>query len=184
MKQLAFILTIVLSLGLFSCSSSKEEQTPEIKTYVEGLMEKYPNFHSNELAKTAFMDSISHKCESYIGKQATILNGIEFQFVKIIENPQTGAKSALMKSNSCMAQIESDAEGKKYIISSLGFQVLGIVDETTAASLSSGYTYSVTGTVHAWDDGDVFYSLTLTPDDIYMGSFVLNDMVVKKIEKD
>ncbi len=41
-----------------------------IENYSKQLIEKYPNFESNEIAKNAITDSITNFCESYVGKQA------------------------------------------------------------------------------------------------------------------
>ena len=83
MKHLLFILCTVLLLA--SCSSNSKEQL-FIEKYSEQLIEKYPNYESNEIARTAINDSIANFCESYVGKEATFFKGVHFRFLRLIEN--------------------------------------------------------------------------------------------------
>ena len=94
MKKIFLFLSFLVIL-LSSCSDPKPAS--ELEAKCEALMEKYPNYESNEIAYKAVNDSIAAYCESFIGKDATILKGLEFEFVEIYENKDTGAHPALLE---------------------------------------------------------------------------------------
>ena len=61
--------------------------------------------------------------------------------------------------------------------------LLGIVDEQTAATLDKDLTYKVTGSIREWDGENlVVHSHVVMPGDLELGTFILDDMKVEKIE--
>ena len=115
------------------------------------------------------------------GKPASILNGVEFKFDRLIENPQTGAHSAAMYtlSNNLITHVDG-----KEIFCGVHVNLLGIVDEQTAATLDKDLIYKVTGAIREWDGENlVVHSHVVMPGDLELGTFILDDMKVEKIEK-
>ena len=180
MKKIFLFLSFFVIL-LSSCSDPKPAS--ELEAKCEALMEKYPNYESNEIAYKAINDSIAAYCESFVGKDATILKGLEFEFVEIYENKDTGAHPALFRGR---AFCEIDAKGgkNKYIISSPQVLVLGTVSEEQVATFDTNQKYSISGTVHAWDAENMLGHMgVMMPGDLSFGTFVLNPITVTQIEQ-
>lgn len=93
------ILILLLPVMLWSCGNEKK-QIPVVE-YVNGLVEMYPNYRSNEAAEASLLDSIAN--HNHTTKD---LEGVEFRFEKLIENPQTGERSAIFTSIGCTSDIE------------------------------------------------------------------------------
>lgn len=180
MKKL-FLFLPLLAFLISSCSDPKPES--ELEAKCEQLMEKYPNYESNELASKAINDSIAAYCESFVGKEASLLKGIEFEFIKIYENKDTGAHPALFRGR---AFCEIDAKGgkNKYIISSPQVLVLGTVSEEQVATFDKNQKYAITGSVHAWDGDNLLGHMgAMMPGDLSFGTFILNSITVTQIEE-
>lgn len=180
MKNLLFILCAVLLLA--SCSSNSSEQL-FIEKYSEQLIGKYPNYESNEIARKAINDSIAHFCESYVGKDASFFKGVHFRFLRLIENEQKGTHAALFESTGLFCEIESEAGGGKYVIANPVFAVLGTPDEATAATLSSGEEYYISGTIHAWDGDHMIHYPSSNPANLDFGTVIMESINVSKAEK-
>lgn len=169
----------VACVAMFACT--KKEAKPYIVQYTNQLVEKYPNYKSNEKAREILMDSVHAKAQTYVGKDASLFDGVEFDFVKLIDNEHAGTTAALFRTKHLISDIESDANGGKYVTSTIDLLVLGTVDSETATALGSGYTYSISGTVHAVDEVDQFY-VKSDFTDIFFGTFIMDNMTVTKIE--
>lgn len=178
MKKILFF--SLLAVFVYSCSDPKPGS--ELEAKCENLMEKYPNYESNDLAFNAINDSIAVYCESFVGKEATLLKGIEFEFIEIFENKDTGSHAALFRGR---AFCEIDAKGgkTKYIISSPQVMALGTVGEEQIATLDNNQKYSISGTVHAWDrENKLGREGVMMPGDLSFGTFILNPITVTQIE--
>lgn len=182
MKKFLFFALVAI---LTACSSQDKPQL-FIEEYSQKLIEQYPNFESNEIAKNAMNDSIAKLCESYVGKEASLLKGVHFRFIRLIENEQKGTHAALFESVGLFCEIESEAGGGKYVIGSPVICVLGTPDEQTAASLSSGEEYFISGVVHAWDNefNDMIHTPVITPSTINYDLMIMESMTVTKAEKE
>lgn len=179
MKKLFLLLSLFVIL-LSSCSEPKPES--ELEAKCEALMEKYPNYESNDIAYKAINDSITAYCESFVGKEASLLKGIEFEFVEIFENKDTGGHAALFRGR-VFCEIEANGGKTKLIISSPQVMVLGTVGEEQAATLDSNQKYSISGTVHAWDGKNMLgREGVMTHADLSFGTFILNPITVTQIE--
>ncbi len=167
------------ALVLGACSDPKP--TSELEAKCESLMEKFPNYESNEIAAKSLNDSVAAYCESFVGREATLLKGIEFEFVKTFDNEQKGTHPALFKGR---AYCEIDAKGgkNKYIISSPSILVLGTLSDEQTATLDSNQKYSIAGIVHAWDGDNMLGEHTvMTPSDISFGTFIMETINVEVI---
>lgn len=180
-KILFFFCTILL---MVSCSQKGEDQQLQIEKYSQQLIEKYPNFESNEIAQKAIKDSIANFCESYVGKDASFFKGVHFRFLRLIENEQKGTHAALFESTGLFCEIESTAGGGKYVIASPVFAVLGTPDEATAASLSSGEEYYISGQIHAWDGDHMIHYPSSNPTNLDFGTIIMESIKVTKAEKE
>lgn len=171
------ILLFLLPVILWSCGGGEVNKSP-IRLETERLMQKYPNYKSNSEARNLLIEEVNRYGESFVGKEAPFKD-IEFSFLRIITNDQTGAKSALLKSNT-FAEIDNPNQKGKYIIADAQICVLGIIPQDVAITLDSNLKYSVQGVVKAYDENDPFYVGDWTFG-IYFGTFILNDMQLNVI---
>lgn len=182
MKHLLYSICCLVALLVASCGSD----TPkcQLEQWGENLLTQYPNYRSNDIAKKSFNDSITAYCESFINKEATLFDGVEFTFKKLVENEQTGTHSAIFDGR-VYTEIESNADGGKYLSCTFFLNAMGIVSEDFASSLSSGYKYTLSGKVHAWDGDDMLGMKpgSCTFNDAYLGMFIIDDLKVTKIEE-
>lgn len=176
MKKIIFALAIALS----ACSSPQEK--PFVVNYIDHLVEKYPNFASNEIAERAVEDSIQALGKSYIGKRPEILNGVDFRFEELFENKDT--TSALFFAVDCLSQIDDKSGAHKYIITPIEIRVLGRVDSQTAAKLDRNRLYHIDGVLHAWDETDRFLPSRMTPESLFLGTYILDVMNVKPVSNE
>lgn len=182
MKHLLFSLFFAVCLfSMASCSEEKAKAPAE--EWAERIMEKYPNYVSNQLAQEAVQDSIKQYSTSFVGKQAALFKDIEFSFNKVIGSENDTTTVFLVGRG--FAEIENSAEGNKYVIASIIFNVLGNVSTEFATSLNSGDKYSISGIVKEVDLEDLMLKnqATITPDDFYMGTFFIDDMKITKLDK-
>lgn len=175
-------LLMLLSALLWSCGGKSEPKSPLVEE-AQTLMAKYPNYETNDEARNKMQSDIKGFAAQFTGKSAPF-DGMQFMFNKVIENPQTGAKSALFESRSALAQIDNPNAKGKYLIADVQIAVLGTVSDEVALSLDGNVNvrYSLSGTVHAYDENDPFFvkdGLT----GLYFGTFVLDDLKVEKVEE-
>lgn len=170
MKKILFALAVALT----ACSSP-EEKTFAVD-YVDRLVSEYPNFSSNEIAKRAVQDSIQTLGVSSIGKKPEILNGVDFKFEELFEHNDTTA--ALFSAVSCLSQIEDESGAHKYIITPIEICVLGRVDSQTAAKLDRNRRYRLDGVLHEWDSKNRFLPQRMTPESLFLGTYILDDITV------
>lgn len=177
LKNLYFVIVICAVIALSGCSDPKP--TSELEAKCEALMEKFPNYESNEMAATALKDSVAVYCESFVGKNAALLKGIEFEFVKTFENEQKGTHPALFKGRA-FCEIDAKSGKNKYIISSPSILVLGTLSNEQTVTLDSNQKYSISGIVHAWDGDNMLgeHAVT-TSSDISFGTFIMETINIE-----
>ncbi len=172
---------LALVVGITSCSDPKPES--ELETKCKALMEKFPNYESNDIAYKVLNDSVASYCESFVGKEATLLRDIEFDYIELFENHDKGTHAALFRGRQ-FCDIDAKGGKAKYIISSTQVMVLGTVSEEQAASLDNNQKYAISGSVHAWDGDNMLGHEGVMPHaDISFGTFILDPITVTKIEK-
>lgn len=176
MKKILFALAVALS----ACSSP-EEKTFAVD-YVDRLVSEYPNFASNDIAKRAVRDSIQVLGRSAIGNSPELLNGIEFKFEELFENNDT--TSALFSAVGCVSQINDESGAHKYIITPIEMCVLGRVDSQTAAKLDGNRRYHIDGVLHEWDGVNRFIAHRVTPESIFLGTYILDNMNVTPVSNE
>lgn len=186
MKKLLFsILLIATACTQYSTSSNSttsnnpEDTTPTIIKYSNSLVKVYPNMNSNSIAESAVRDSISNYASSFVNKSATFLEGIIFSFERIIENPQTGAFSALF-SSSVTSSLPDENNPEMASINVTHIKVVGVIPESVASTLDVGIDYNLSGIVHAWDGNNLLTGGYHELDGIDFGTFVLDSMIVVK----
>lgn len=180
-KKIQLFLMLALVVGITSCSDPKPES--ELKAKCEALMDKFHNYESNDIAYKAINDSVASFCESFVGKEATLLKGIEFDYIEMYDNHDNGTHAALFRGRE-YCEIDAKSGKTKYIISSPQVLVLGTVSEEQAATLDNNQKYSISGTVHAWDGKNMLgHEGVMTHADLSFGTFILNPITVSKIEK-
>lgn len=169
------ILILLLPVMLWSCGNEKK-QIPVVE-YVNGLVEMYPNYRSNEAAEASLLDSIAN--HNHTTKD---LEGVEFRFEKLIENPQTGERSAIFTSIGCTSDIENPNRNPKYLMTDINIRVLGKVDEITATQLDSNIKYNINGVMREWDDKDIFFVTHSIGHAVDFGTYILDDMQLNPIQ--
>lgn len=172
----------LVALLLTSCA--KEPPQAPIEVWTQNLMEKYPNFRSNDITAQIVADSIKSYSESFVGKKAELFEGLEFTFDDLL-NSESDTISVMMKGRG-FAEIESNVEGAKYIMQDIRCLAVGNVTKEVAASLSAGSKYSVTGTVKELDLESTLFKAKATtmPDDFYFGTFFVEDMQITKLKEE
>lgn len=175
------VVWVICALLIF-CACSNDVEKPEVVRYVDSLVEMYPNYRSNEIAESAILDSISSHYRP-IGQLASDLNGVDFKFVRLIENQNDGSYSALFVSDGCMSNIDNPNGNPKYLITDIHIRVLGKVDSETAATLDGNARYNIGGILHEWDAEDVFFVTHKIGDSFDFGTYILDEMTIKKVEK-
>jgi len=145
---------------------------------VDGLVEQYPNLHSNKLAMASVTDSINAYGNRTVGRPADVLGNVKFKFVKMIENKDSLA--VFFNSSGCSSTIYV---GDNDVYTGIIIRVLGKVDKQTASKLDETKRYSISGTVHAWDDKDRFGISHSMLEDIDLGTFILNnDIAIQELD--
>lgn len=167
---------------MVSCSKNSESQPPVVQ-WTNNLLSKYQNFRSNDIAKRAVLDSIFAYSNSFVNKEAKLFDGMEFKYLNMISE-ENDSVNVMLRGNA-FSEIESNVEGAKYIISNIRCLAVGRVPKQVAATISSEYTYSVSGIVEQVVIEDINFKVeaTTTPDDLFFGAFALKDMKITKIEK-
>lgn len=173
----------ILLVSFIPGCNTEEKDPCFLEDYSKELIEKYPNFQSNELAQKAVNDSIKKFCQSYVGKEATLLDSVNFHFLRLIENEETGKYAALFQSTGLRTSIESSATGGKYVTADPVIAVLGMPDQKTAAKLSSGEEYLISGRVHSWDGDHQIHYPSTTMSTLDFGTVILDSISIKKIKK-
>ena len=164
---------------LAACSSSVDK--PKIVQDVDRLVAMYPNYRSNEIARAALLDSVTNYPRT-IGQYPAELAGVKFKFKKLVDNPQTGGRSALFVSD-CTSDIENPGGSPKYLSNNIDIRVLGVVADDVAARLDAGQCYAVDGVLRAWDAEDVFFVTSSIGYSLDFGTYILDDMSVKPFEE-
>lgn len=174
--------TLLMCVMLLLCACSNTVEKPSVVKYVDGLIRMYPNYRSNDIAESALLDSIA-KHNRPIGQIASDLKGVDFRYVRLIENQNDGSKSALFVSDGCVSDIENPNGSPKYLITDIHIRVLGGVDAETAAILDGNSKYQISGVLHAWDSEDVFFATHKVGPCVDFGTYILDDMVVTAVKQ-
>ncbi len=178
MKKILFIaLAIMCFVG---CSETPNKKAP-IESWADGIILQYPNLRSNEISKKAVLDSVSTYSQSFIGKEASLFEGVSFKFAEMVENEDSFA--VFFDAAHCYSDIEYNEGNQKVLMTELNMRALGKVDKQTASTLDSEKKYSISGIVHAWDAEDKFFITHHMTDYLDFGTFILNsDIQIKEIE--
>lgn len=180
MRKLILLLLVVLPTILASCKSESKPSS-EVERFAESLMSKYPNYKSNDEAKNAMTSEIVKYGESFVGKPAPFA-GVDFKFKKMVENEQAGTKSAVFESYGNYAEIANPNVKNRYLSADIQICVLGVIDDSLINTLDANVVYSLSGTVHAYDDNDLFY-VGDWMFGMYLGTFILDNMTVRSNSK-
>lgn len=173
MKRIIFAAIIAMSM----CCCTKSPEKPAIVQYVNNLVSLYPNYRSNEIARAALLDSVANHVRP-IGTSPVDIAGVDFKFAKLVDNPQTGAKSAVFTSTGCTSDIDNPNGNPKYLMTDINIRVIGAVDDVTAANLDGNSVYRIDGKLHAWDAADVFGVTHTIGNAVDFGTYILDDMTV------
>lgn len=167
---------------LLSCSESKKEDKTYFEQYAESLITQYPNYESNDIAKSAIKDSIKNHAESFIGKNPKDLEGIEFSFSDFREGKE-GKCAIFTAYTHCDIEAPKNSDRER-IISTAHIAIFGKVSDDIATILDSQKRYSISGRLHAWDgDNKISVLQSIAPNDLDFGIYILDDMQVKEIQQ-
>lgn len=167
-------------VAVMMCGCASKQEKPAVVQYVDDLVMMYPNYRSNEIAKNAIIDSITNHSRP-VGVSPSDIAGVDFKFVKLIDNPQTGTKSAIFTSTGCTSDIENPNGNPKYLITDINIRVLGVVDDATAAKLDGNTQYRIDGVLHDWDSKDVFCVTHSIGYSFDFGTYILDEMSVNPV---
>ncbi len=167
-------------LCVASCGNAPKKSIPIIE-WTDSIIAKYPNYHSNDLIKNVVEDAANNYSTGFINKQASILEGIDFRFVKMIENKDSFA--VFFDAAHCYSDIDYEAGNKKHIHTDIIIRVLGKVDKATASKLDDDKYYNISGVVNEWDKEDRFFISHSSFDKIDFGTFILNkDIEINEVK--
>ena len=149
-----------------------EQPTSEARKLFDPLVEKYPNYKSNEIAQAEMSKSIEEYFTSLIGKPFTFLNDLPVEFEEIDQfNGDTA--TVWFKTPDY-----SSYGGDKWDIV---FRLLVETSKDEAAKLASG-RYHVNGTLKKWDKKGRFTGTGfLVSSTIWLGTFVITDANIKEL---
>lgn len=175
MKKLLFITLVTL---LSACWS--EQPKSEIENALTPIISEYPNYESNDMAREQAMSRVETWGKSLLGKAAPF-NGSEFSFRKM--ETVDGHTAAFFVARGFVEIDAPKGSSNKYVISSPTVVVLAQIDNATAAKLDGNKKYSLSGTVKDWSAKDDFFiaSGSMTPDDIFMGTFLMDNPTISEI---
>jgi hypothetical protein len=174
MKRIMFAAVIFAAM---MCGCASDTEKPAVVQYVNDLVMKFPNYRSNEIARTALLDSIANHVRP-VGQSPVDIAGVDFKFAKLVDNPQTGAKTAVFTSTGCTSDIENPNGNPKYLMTDINIRVVGTVDDATAAKLDNNNVYRIDGKLHAWDAADVFGVTHSIGNAVDFGTYILDDMTI------
>jgi hypothetical protein len=182
-KYILLIPTLLLlsgCIGLFPRAPKAPKNS--IEQWAENLMTQYPNFKSNDITKSIVNDSIDQYVNTFVGKEAKLFEGVPFNFVRV-EGTSNDSTTIQLK-GSVLAEIESNADGGKYVMTGLCFLVLGNVPTDIAATLNTSDKYTVSGTVREIDTKDTLFKAmaTYTHNDTFMGAFFIDNLKIDVIK--
>ena len=177
------IMSAAVILAAMMCGCASDTEKPAVVQYVNDLVKMYPNFRSNALARTALLDSITNHVRP-IGQSPVDISGVSFKFAKLVDNHQTGTKSAVFTSTGCTSDIENPNGNPKYLMTDINIRVVGAVDDATAAKLDGNTAYRIDGILHAWDAADVFGVTHSIGNAVDFGTYILDDMTVTPANPD
>lgn len=171
---------IMLTAAIFvamMCGCTSDTEKPAVVEYVNNLVLKYPNYRTNEITETALLDSIANHVRP-LGQSPVDIAGVDFKFEKLVDNPQTGTKSAVFTSTGCTSDIENPNGNPKYLMTDINIRVVGTVDDAIAAKLDGNTVYRIDGKLHAWDAADVFGVTHSIGNAVDFGTYILDDMTI------
>ena len=86
MKKLTLSTIVLLTILLITGCGGKDIGTKtKLERYTEKLIQLYPNFATNEMAKKSINDSIAVMSKNAIGKDAILLDSVAFKFDSLRE---------------------------------------------------------------------------------------------------
>lgn len=179
MRDMVYVFTIALMI--VSCNTNTTNDDPYLVKYTDQLITQYPNYSSNKLAMEAILDSISKHAQSYIGKNAKDLEGIEFEFYKLIQG-EKGYCAVFMGSGLSMVDAPKGSSNK-YVTAILHITAFGNVNDEMASKLDKNKKYSISGVLHNWDgDNNLGIYSKILSDDLDFGTYILDNMTISEIQ--
>lgn len=178
MKKVFFLLCFMFCIT--SCDNATKKSIPIIE-WTDSIITKYPNYHSNDLIKSVVNESVDNYSKNLINKQAKILEGVDFRFVKMVENKDRFV--VFFDAARCYSNIDYKSGNKKHILTDIIIRVLGKVDKATASKLQEDKYYNISGVVHEWDKDDRFFISHSSLEKIDFGTFILDkDIEIKEVK--
>ena len=148
-----------------------EQPTSEAHKLFDPLVEKYPNYKSNEIAQTEMAKPIEEYFASHVDKPFTFLNDLPVQFEEI--DQVDGEKATVW----FKTPDYSSYGGGKWDIA---FRLLVETTKDEAAKLASG-RYHVNGTLKKWDKNGRFTGTGFhVSSTIWLGTFIITDATITK----
>lgn len=172
MKKTLFAI-MACALALFSSCSSEVQKT-NIEQYVQKLVEQYPNYQSNDIARKAVQDSIEARMTSFIGKVPTDIDGLAFRFEELKEDE--GEHGAIFSARPYLVMGgDNDAD--------IAISVFGVVSEGLAGQLDRNKQYAIKGTLASWSKDIYFLRGGDGLSTIDFGTLFLDNISVSVIEQ-
>lgn len=145
------------------------EPTTEAGKLFEPLVEKFPNYKSNEIAQEEMAKPIEEYFDSCVGKPFTFINDL---MVKFEEIDQVNGETATV-----WFMTPDVGYGESW---DCAFRLLVEMPKAEAAKLASGF-YHVKGTLKKWDKNGRFFGTGFhVSSTIWLGTFVITDATVTK----
>lgn len=185
MNKLIYTL-FLLPFLLVSCGG--ELPKSELRDCTEAIITQYPNFESNDIAKEAVAKAVVEKSKTLLNQPTTFFDNVEFRFLDLMEGEN--GYNVLME---CDEFCEIDApkgSSNKYVIANAVAQIVGQIDETTAAQLDKNKKYFIRGTIEGWQEDPLPHSLArvalkgVSMDGIFYGAFSIKDLKLTEAPHD
>ena len=143
----------------------------EAARLLDHLVEKYPNFKDNEIAKEGMANALEEYFSSCVGKPLDFISNLPVQFEDIDQVNGEKAKAWFKVPD------YSSYGGDKW---DLGFRLLVEMTKEEAAALSSG-RYMVKGILKKWDKNGRFTGTGFhVSSTIWLGTFIITDATITK----
>lgn len=174
------VCVFVILLMVVACNTNSTKDKPYLVKYTDQLVSQYPNYASNKLAESALLDSIKNHAQSFIGKPAKDLEGLEFEFYKLIEGDK--GYCAVFKGSGISMIDAPKGSSKEYITTISRIIAFGNVDDNLATKLDKNKKYSISGVLHNWDgNNSLGISSKVLSDDLDFGTYILDNMIITEI---
>jgi hypothetical protein len=185
MKKLTVSTIVLLTILLITGCGGKDIGTKtKLERYTENLIQLYPNFATNEMAKKSINDSIAVMSKNAIGKDAILLDSVAFKFDGLREGKY--GKCALFVAEPFMFidNLNKNSNDKSIAVT-INISAFGSVDDNIASKLDGNKKYFIKGKIHSIDLKNflnVYYVSSF--DALNLGTYILDDMSISEIPQD